>query len=63
MDKEILSTNKAPAAIGPYSQGIAAGSFVFVSGQLPICAATGSAVGIAALPKGAKVEIEAIAIR
>ena len=41
MDKEILSTNKAPAAIGPYSQGIAAGSFVFVSGQLPICAATG----------------------
>lgn len=28
MDKEILSTNKAPAAIGPYSQGIAAGSFV-----------------------------------
>lgn len=124
MDKEILSTNKAPAAIGPYSQGIAAGTFV--SGQLPICAATGempedikaqaemsllnvkavleaagssldkvvkttcfladindfaafnevyarmmpktgapsrSAVGIAALPKGAKVEIEAIAIR
>ena len=41
MDKEILSTNKAPAAIGPYSQGIAAGTFVFVSGQLPICAATG----------------------
>lgn len=32
MDKEILSTNKAPAAIGPYSQGIAAGTFVFVSG-------------------------------
>ena len=64
MDKEILSTNKAPAAIGPYSQGIAAGSFVFVSGMMPKTGAPSrSAVGIAALPKGAKVEIEAIAIR
>ena len=126
MEKEVLSTASAPAAIGPYSQGIAAGNFVFASGQLPINPATGempedikdqarasllnvkavleaagtsldkvvkttcfladikyfaefnevyaeffpgqgaparSAVGIAALPKGAKVEIEAIAIR
>lgn len=124
--KEILETTKAPAAIGPYSQGIAAGDLVFVSGQLPINPETGempedikcqakaslenvkavleaagssldkvvkttcfladikyfadfnevyaqffpgkgaparSAVGIAALPKGAKVEIEAIAIK
>ena len=126
MEKEVLSTASAPAAIGPYSQGIAAGNFVFATGQLPINPATGempedikdqarasllnvkavleaagssldkvvkttcfladikyfaefnevyaeffpgqgaparSAVGIAALPKGAKVEIEAIAIR
>lgn len=126
MEKTILSTEKAPAAIGPYSQGIEAGNFVFCSGQLPINPATGempedikaqteasianvkavleeagsslckvvkttcfladisdfasfnevyakhfpangaparSAVGIAALPKGAKVEIEAIAIK
>ena len=39
--KEILSTKKAPAAIGPYSQGVKAGSMVFVSGQLPIVPATG----------------------
>ena len=126
MQKEILSTTNAPAAIGPYSQGIAAGDLVFVSGQLPIDPATGvmpedvkdqarasiknikaileaagtsldkvvkttcflydisycaafneayaeffpaqsaparSAGGVAALPKGAKVEIEAIAVR
>lgn len=39
--KEELSTMKAPAAIGPYSQGIKAGGFVYCSGQLPIDAATG----------------------
>lgn len=126
MQKEVLSTTNAPAAIGPYSQGIAAGDLVFVSGQLPIVPSTGvmpedikeqaraslsnvkaileaagtsldkvvkttcflsdiayfadfnevyaeffpaqgaparSAVGVAALPKGAKCEVEAIAIR
>ena len=31
-----ISTTEAPKAIGPYSQGIAAGQFLFVSGQLPI---------------------------
>ncbi len=34
--KERISTEKAPAAVGPYSQGIAVGGFIFVSGQLPI---------------------------
>ncbi len=37
-----LSTEKAPAAIGPYSQAIEAGGFVYTSGQLPIVAATGA---------------------
>lgn len=41
MAREVIATDKAPGAIGPYSQGIAAGSFVFTSGQLPIDMATG----------------------
>ncbi len=40
MKKEI-SSSKAPGAIGPYSQAVAAGNLVFVSGQLPIDAVTG----------------------
>ena len=40
--KEILSTTAAPAAIGPYSQGINAGNLVITSGQLPIDPATGA---------------------
>ena len=39
--KTIVSTKNAPAAIGPYSQGIAAGSMVFTSGQLGLDPATG----------------------
>lgn len=34
--KKAVSTAKAPAAIGPYSQGVAAGGWVFVSGQIPL---------------------------
>ncbi len=34
--KQQITTEKAPAAIGPYSQGIKAGSLVFVSGQIPV---------------------------
>ncbi len=37
-----IETPKAPAAVGPYSQGIDAGSLIFVSGQLPINPADGS---------------------
>ena len=37
-----ISTEKAPAAIGPYSQAIEANGFVFASGQLPIDPATGN---------------------
>ncbi|HEX9901230.1 MAG TPA: RidA family protein [Acidobacteriota bacterium] len=40
MKKEV-KTDKAPKAIGPYSQGIVANGFIFVSGQIPIIPATG----------------------
>ncbi len=124
MEKQVIFTDKAPAAIGPYSAAIHAGSFIFTSGQIPVDPATGgmpatieeqtrqslnnvkaileaagtdmahvvkttvflqsmsdfaamngvyseffsgayparSAVEVACLPKGAKVEIEAIAV-
>ncbi len=39
---KIISTDKAPAAIGPYSQGLDAGNIVFVSGQIPINPQTGT---------------------
>lgn len=38
---KVVSTDKAPAAIGPYSQGYRAGGLVFVSGQTPVDPATG----------------------
>lgn len=44
---KILSTANAPAAIGPYSQGVQAGNMVFVSGQLPIVPATGELLSAA----------------
>jgi 2-iminobutanoate/2-iminopropanoate deaminase len=42
--RERIQTDKAPAAIGPYSQAIRAGGFVFASGQIPIDPATGEFV-------------------
>lgn len=42
--KNVISTDKAPAAIGPYSQGMKAGNFVFTSGQLPVDMNTGNLV-------------------
>jgi 2-iminobutanoate/2-iminopropanoate deaminase len=42
--KKIISTNEAPAAIGPYSQAVHSGSFVFCSGQIPLDAKTGQIV-------------------
>ncbi len=44
MAKKVLFTNNAPAAIGPYSQAIESGGFVFCSGQIPINPATGEVV-------------------
>lgn len=40
--KLVVSTDKAPAAIGPYSQAIRAGDFLYVSGQIPVDPATGN---------------------
>ena len=39
--KQVINTNEAPGAIGPYSQAIKANGFLFVSGQLPVVPATG----------------------
>lgn len=41
MEKQIISTSKAPAAIGPYSQAVKVGNLLYTSGQLPINAASG----------------------
>ncbi|MEN3371113.1 MAG: 2-iminobutanoate/2-iminopropanoate deaminase [Verrucomicrobiota bacterium] len=42
--KKIISTNEAPAAIGPYSQAVRAGSFVFCAGQVPLDPQSGQIV-------------------
>jgi 2-iminobutanoate/2-iminopropanoate deaminase len=44
MNKRIISSDKAPKAIGPYSQGVEANGFVFLSGQIPLDPATGALV-------------------
>ena len=40
--KKVVSTNNAPPAVGPYSQAIRAGGFLFLSGQLPLDPKTGT---------------------
>ena len=42
--KKIISTNEAPAAIGPYSQAVRSGSFLFCSGQIPLDPKSGQIV-------------------
>jgi 2-iminobutanoate/2-iminopropanoate deaminase len=44
MKKEIISTDQAPKAIGPYSQGVKAGGFLFLSGAIALDPATGEIV-------------------
>jgi 2-iminobutanoate/2-iminopropanoate deaminase len=44
MEKEIISTKGAPAPQGAYSQAVAAGDFIFVSGQIPVVAESGMLV-------------------
>ena len=43
--KKVISTTKAPAAIGPYSQGIICNGIAFFSGQIPLSPITGEVVG------------------
>lgn len=42
--KQIVSTERAPQAIGPYSQAVVAGNLVFASGQIPLAPETGALV-------------------
>ena len=42
--KKVIQTEKAPKPIGPYSQAIRAGNFIFLSGQIPIDPKTGELV-------------------
>lgn len=49
---KIISTKKAPAAIGPYSQAVLAGNTLYISGQLPIVPETGE------MPTGIKEQTE-----
>lgn len=44
MEKKIIHTTKAPAAVGPYSQAVKVGGFVFTSGQIPLDPSTGELV-------------------
>ena len=50
--KKVISTTKAPAAIGPYSQAIEANGFVFASGQIPVDPETG------VIPEGIEAQAE-----
>jgi 2-iminobutanoate/2-iminopropanoate deaminase len=45
VSKDVISTSKAPAALGPYSQALRWGDLIFVSGQIPIDPATSQVVG------------------
>ena len=62
MTRRAVSTSSAPSAVGPYSQGIATGDFVFCSGQVGLDPATGELVpgGIEAQAERALRNIEAI---
>ncbi|WP_053956989.1 RidA family protein [Inediibacterium massiliense] len=44
MEKSMIHTNNAPEAIGPYSQAVKVGNFVFTSGQLPVDPKTGELI-------------------
>ena len=50
--KQVISTDKAPSAIGPYSQAIKANGFLFASGQIPVNPETGE------IPEGIEAQTE-----
>lgn len=59
--KKVIATTSAPGAIGPYSQAINTGSFLFASGQIPINPATGEIPdGITAQTSQALANVKAI---
>ncbi len=62
LDRKVISTDKAPAAIGPYSQAIRVGRLVFTAGQIGIDPATGELVsgGIEAETRQALKNLEAV---
>lgn len=62
MEIRAIHTDKAPAAIGPYSQGIVANGFLFTAGQIPIDPATGHVIqgDVAAQTRRVLANLEAI---
>jgi 2-iminobutanoate/2-iminopropanoate deaminase len=62
MNREIIATDKAPAAVGPYSQAVRAGDFIFTAGQIPLDPATGHMVegGIEAQTRQALTNLSAV---
>jgi len=64
MSKQAIVTDKAPAAIGPYSQAIKAGDYVFFSGQVPLDPTSGELVagGIAAQTEQVMSNLQAMLI-
>ncbi|NNJ10722.1 RidA family protein [Chloroflexales bacterium ZM16-3] len=62
MQRTVISTQDAPAAIGPYSQAVRAGDLIFLSGQLPVDPASGQMVegDIAAMTRQIFANISAV---
>lgn len=62
MTKKQIQTTAAPAAIGPYSQAVAAGGFIFYSGQIPLDPQSGSMVagGIAEQTRRVMTNMQAV---
>lgn len=55
MSKKVIQTGSAPAAIGPYSQAIQTGDFLFVSGQIPLDPTSGELIGAGVEEQAAQV--------
>ncbi len=62
MSKAAVKSQKAPQAVGPYSQAITAGGFIFLSGQIPIDPSTGALIqgGVAAETRQVLRNLEAV---
>ena len=62
MNREIIATDQAPGAVGPYSQAVRVGDFVFTAGQIPLDPVTGQMVegGIEAQARQALTNVSAV---